>query len=372
MNDPQRILIIGGGIIGCSIAWELAKAGRSVTLVDKGRLGEEATSAAAGMLGAHVELHHPGPFFELCKISRELYRGWTEELKEESGISAQYIGEGIVRIARDDEDERELRSRLVWMDGAVWCGPDEMRRLEPALAPEVRGGLYLPDDHQIHPVALARALRAALFARGCAVREGVPALSLIREGDRVTGVRTAEGDLFADAVILAAGAWSAALVQPLGVELPVFPVKGQCLSLRPDKPVNVKTVFTRGCYIVPRLDGTVTIGATQEEAGFDKTATVPAIAALHETAAALLPGLADAAFVSTWTGLRPGSPEAVPYLGPLDEVPGLVFAAGHYRNGILLAPVTARLIRQLLLGETPIVPPEPFLPQRRLRLMRAQ
>ncbi|AFH60908.2 glycine oxidase ThiO [Paenibacillus caseinilyticus] len=363
-----KAIIIGGGVIGCAAAFELSEAGFDCTVLDKGRLCSEATTAAAGMLGAQVETHHPGPFYELCRISQGMYRRWTDALEHTGGVSTEYIAEGILRAALTEEDEQELRSRLAWIQDARWCTPDELRELEPALSPKVRGGLHFPADHQVHPAALARALKAALVKQGCTIREETPVFRLLKDtrSGRITGVQTAEGPLYADTVVLAAGAWSPALTEPLGLPLPMFPVKGQCISVKPQAPLTQSTVFTKGCYIVPKADGSCLVGATQVEAGFDKRATAAVIADLHARASALLPALADAEFLSTWAGLRPGTRDGLPFMGTWETAPGLIFATGHYRNGILLAPAAGRIVRQLALGEKPLLDLAPFDPARHL------
>lgn len=364
MNSKTSAIIVGGGIIGSAIAADLIRAGIRCTLVEKGALLQEASAAAAGMLGAQVEIHRPGAFYELCRYSQQLYRKWTEELEELSGVSPQYIDQGIVRIAWNEEDENELRSRLPWIQDAQWLEADEFRELEPALSSHIRGGLHFPMDHQVQPVQLAHTLQAALRKLGCDIREWTPVFSLIERGGRVVGIRTAEGELYADHVILCAGAWSSALTEPLGLKLPMFPVKGQCISIRPPAPLIRKTVFTKGCYIVPKKDGTMIVGATQEEAGFDKRCLVSAVGALHAKAAALLPALEQAELVSTWAGLRPGTRDELPFIGSSSKAPGLLFATGHYRNGILLAPGTGKLMTQLVLGQSPDRDLAPFAPDR--------
>ncbi|TBL81150.1 glycine oxidase ThiO [Paenibacillus thalictri] len=363
MNRPTSAVIIGGGIIGGSIALELAKQHIRVTLLDKGEFAKEASTAAAGMIGAQVEIHQPGPFYELCKASQRLYEQWTRELHELSGVSPQYINKGIVRVALNDEDEAELKSRLPWIDGK-WITAAQAKSLEPGITGQVRGGVHFAQDHQIHPLHLARALRGALSRLGVSIREWTPALRLIVDNGRVTGVRTTDGDLYADEVVLAAGAWSPALLEPLPVHLPVFPVRGQCISVRMQAPAISATVFTKGCYIVPKLDGTLTIGATQEEAGFVKKPTVAVISELHAKACQLVPALSEAEFVATWTGLRPGTPDGLPYMGRLAEAPGLTIATGHFRNGILLAPVTGLLMQELVTGQTPSLDLAPYAPSR--------
>jgi len=352
VHNASSAIIVGGGLIGCSIAYELSKAGIACTVIDQGALLEEASIAAAGMLGAHVEIHHPGDFFEMCKRSRSLYASWAEELQERTGISPQYIAQGIVRAALTEEDEQELRSRMDWIGEDVsWLSPADLREIEHRLTEDTRGGLYFAEDHQIHPVYLARALRSAVIQLGCVIRERTPVLELLTEGSRVYGVRTAQNEVHADTVIIAAGAWSGSLLKPLGKQLNTFPVKGQCFSVRTGGPLLTRTAFTKGCYIVPKLDGTMLIGATQEEAGFDKKVTVEAISKLHQTASRLIPALQQAEFVASWAGLRPGTPDGLPYLGRFDGLDGLIAATGHYRNGILLAPITGRLIRQLICNQ---------------------
>jgi glycine oxidase len=364
MNRPDSVIIIGGGIIGCSIAYGLAVKGVRVTVLDKGALCAEASTAAAGMLGAQVETHQPGPFYELCKASQRMYPEWANELQEISGISLQYIGKGILRVALTEEDEAELKSRLPWMDGAEWLTAAQTCEIEPALSEAVRGGIYFAQDHQVHPLYVARALKSALLKLGSSIREWTPVLRLIIEGNRVVGVKTTDGDLYAEQIVLSAGAWSPSLLEPLAFKLPSFPVKGQCISVRTETSLISSTVFAKGCYIVPRLDGTLTIGATQEEIGFNKKTSLSAVSLLHQKASAIVPSLSEVEFVSTWAGLRPGTPDGLPYIGQLSDAPGLTIATGHFRNGILLAPITGQLVTELLTGQPLSIGLEPYSPER--------
>jgi glycine oxidase len=363
-SNATTAIIIGGGIIGCSIAWELARSGTRCTIIDKGALNQEASTAAAGMLGAQVEIHHPGAFYELCLLSQRLYRDWSDEMHRISGISLQYVEGGILRAALHEEDEQELLGRLPWIRNAEWLSAADMLALESGLSPQIRGGLRFPRDHQIHPTHLAEALQTGLRKLGCAIREWNPVLNLIERQGRIEGVRTADGSYFADHVIVCAGAWAAALTEPFGMHYPLFPVKGQCISVRTETPAIRSTVFTKGCYIVPRLDGSLTIGATQEEAGFNKQCQISVIGELHARATQLVPSLAKAEFIRTWAGLRPGTSDELPVLGRSTQLPGLVLATGHYRNGILLAPATGRLIKQLLLDGRTELDLAPFSPDR--------
>jgi glycine oxidase len=371
MNSKTAI-IIGGGIIGCSIALELARAGIRCTIIDKGGLNKEASTAAAGMLGAQAETYRPSPFYELCRLSQKLYRDWADELAQIGGISPQYIAEGILRAALTREDEQELRSRLSWIQDAEWLSANEMRAIEPAITADVIGGLHFRQDHQVHPVHVAQALEACLYKLGCEIREWTPVFGLVERGGTIQGVRTSDGEIWADHVILSAGAWSPALTEPFGLSLPMFPVKGQCIALKVDAPLIRSSVFTHGCYVVPKLDGTLTVGATQVETGFDKRCHASVIGSLHAAAAQLLPGLEQAEFVRTWAGLRPGTADGLPFMGRSAALPGLILATGHYRNGILLAAATGRLIKQLVLDERPDMDLTPFAPDRVLSAAAAQ
>lgn len=365
-TDRPSALIIGGGIIGCAAALELTKAGFQCTVTEKNTMGCEASSAAAGMLGAQVETHYPGPFYDLCRASLHQYEDWVAEIKEISGIDPEYIAKGILRVAFTEEDERELRSRLPWIKDAAWMDPASLRSMEAALPEDIRGGFYLEKDHQLQPTALTAALKGALLHLGCRIHENTPTYRLLLENGRVIGAITSSGPMVADVTIVAAGAWSTALTEPIGLSMPVFPVKGQCLSVRPETPLTRHTVFTQGCYIVPKQDGTALIGATQHEAGFDKQASFGTIAELYARASRLLPGISEAAFVRTWAGLRPGTKDGLPYLGTCSHLPGFIAATGHYRNGILLAPVTGVLVKQLALGEQTLLDLSPYSPDRQL------
>ncbi len=365
MTHQPTALIIGGGMIGCSIAYELAKSGFNCTILEKGSLLSEASTAAAGMLGAHVETHHPGPFFELCRASQDLFPDWTTALSMDSGISPQYRDQGILRVAFDEKDRSELLSRLQWMNcEAEWINAEAIAALEPALSKQQIGGLHFANDHQVHVRHLGQALRASLYHIGVSIKEWTPVTSIIERQGQAVGVHTPEGDLFADHVILTAGAWSNALLKPFDIDLAITPVKGQCMSLRLAKPLFQSTLFTKGCYIVPKLDGTVIIGATQESVGYDKRVTAAAIAELTERAIRFVPELAQAEFVDSWTGLRPGTPDDLPYIGTCEQLAGLIIATGHFRNGILLSPITGHLVKQLITNESLTLDITAFSPSR--------
>jgi glycine oxidase len=314
------------------------------------------------MLGAQVESHHDGPFYELCKASRDLYHEWTEELERISGCSVEYIARGILRVALTETDEAELRSRLPWLGPDVrWNTRAELLALEPALSNEVRGGIFFANDHQVQAPKLAKALHAALLRLGVRIIEHTEVESwLFTDNRQVRGVQTLDQTITCEQLVVAAGAWSPALLEPFGIRLPVQPVKGQCYAVRPPSPIIQHTVFTKGCYIVPKLDGSFIIGATEEQSGFDKSINPNAVDIIQQTAMQLLPQLAQASFERTWTGLRPGSADGMPFLGKAPHWNNVFIAAGHYRNGILLTPITARIMSYLLTKKPSPIDLQPF------------
>ncbi|MCS7002543.1 MAG: glycine oxidase ThiO, partial [Dehalococcoidia bacterium] len=311
-----------------------------------------ASSAAAGMLAPGAEAAEPGPFLALGLRALGMHRALAAALQDETGIAVEYVPSGVLRPARADDHGHALRSRIGWLQAAgatcAWLDADALRDGEPNLAEDCVGGLLLPNEGHVLPTRLTEALAAAAVRAGARIQEGAPVTGLLRAGDRVVGVKTAFGDQPAGVVVLAAGAWSSLVAHDLAW-LPVAPVKGQILSLQPRTPVISRVVFGPDVYLVPRLDGTVTVGATVERVGYDTTITAAGVASLLTSAVAIVPALSGAAFVRAWSGLRPAAPDPLPIIGPVMD--GLIAATGHYRNGILLAPLTAELVAAYALGE---------------------
>lgn len=340
------LLIVGGGTIGLGIAWRAARAGLSVTVLDP-RPASGASSVAAGMLAPVTELHYgEEALLRLNLDSSELYPGWVGELEEASGLPTGYRPSGTVMIARDADDNVALQEVFNFQQSlglqVERLSARECRRLEPALAPSVRGGIHVEGDHQVDPRALLDALQRACERAGVVTieRQGV---ELMRLPERVTGVRTDDGQILgAGAIVLAMGAWTPLLEGvPEGL-LPIRPVKGQLLHLTPlDDPTPMQRNL-RGAdvYMVPRADGRLVVGATVEERGFDTTVTAGAVYTLLRDAYELVPSVIEMELSATISALRPGTPDNAPLIGPAD-LPGLFIATGHFRNGILLTPVTA-------------------------------
>ena len=349
------VVVVGGGLIGLAIAWRAAATGLGTMLCDP-HPRKGASWAAAGMLAPVTEVHYGEE--ALLRLNLEGSRRWpafASELAEAAGRDPGYHECGAVLVARDADDlavldelfkfQRELGLQVQRLRSR------ELRALEPGLAPTVRGGLHAPSEHQVDNRACVNALTAACERAGVDVLR-VAVTGLRADGDRVTGVRLEGGaEVGAGTVVLAAGCWSGRLggVDPRTLP-PVRPVKGQLLHLRGRADSLLATHNVRGldCYVVTRPDGRVVVGATVEERGFDTTPSAGAVGDLLRDGRELLPDVAELDFVGVAVGLRPGTPDNAPLIGPAPGVDGLVHATGHYRNGVLLTPITADLVTELL------------------------
>jgi len=365
------VVVVGGGAIGLAVAWRAAQAGMAVTVVDQAP-GRGASWAAAGMLAPVTEVHYgERQLLALNLAAAARWPSFAAELEEAAGQPVGYRPGGTLAVARDADDNAALEDLYQFQ---LRCGLEverlrsrECRQLEPGLAPSIRGGVLAAGDHQVDNRALVQALVVACERAGVRLVEGRVA-ELAVEGGRVTGVvLAASGErLAAGTVVLAAGCWSGGIGGLAAEALPpVRPVKGQLLYLRgpADQPLCSRNVRGLEVYVVPRGDGRVVVGATVEEQGFDTTVTAGAVHDLLRAALELLPEVAELELAETVVGLRPGSPDNAPMLGPAGPE-GLVVATGHYRNGILLTPVTADAIAELLAsGRVPELI-APFGPER--------
>jgi len=347
------VAIVGGGLIGCALAGELARRGRRVVVLEKREPGAEASGAAAGMLTPQSDALSRDAFFDLALESRDLYPAWSRELADETGLDVGYRRTGLLHC-RLEPPRPGSADPYAWQRAAglaVRARPPEdlAARLAHRLSPEIRDSIFFPDEGAVDPRALTRAVWRSAETRGATVRVGVAVTGFRIEGGACRGVDTDDGFVEADATVDAAGAW-AALGGALPLPLPVSPVRGQIVELWQERPVET-IVSSEEVYLVPRADGTILLGSTVEHVGFRKDVTAEALERLIGAAIRLLPELRRARFVSAWAGLRPGTPDGRPVLGA-SPIRRLFFATGHYRNGILLAPVTARLLSALICGET--------------------
>lgn len=351
-------VVVGGGAIGLCCAWSIARRGGTVAVLDRSAPPAGATRVAAGMLAPVGELAFGEPeLLQMTLAAAERYPSFVAELEAASGIGCGYSREGALHIALDRDEAAELRrvhdlQRSLGL-GAEWLQPRRCRELEPGLTPSFNGGVHAPGEGSIDPRRMTAALLGALAASGVEVRRGVEVTEALFEGERLVGVRAATGEeLRAEAVVLAAGAWSGSSAWlPEEGRPPVRPVKGQILELRAvdGKAPCGGIVASERVYLVPRDDGRLIAGATVEERGFDTTVTAGGVHELLREAYRLLPDVAEMELVEAMAGLRPGTPDNLPLIGP-GAIEGLVLACGHYRNGILLAPITGDAVAELLDG----------------------
>jgi len=365
LNNQADIVIVGGGVIGCGIAYEVAKRGRSVIVLERERIAGQASGAAAGMLAAQAEPFADERLYRLALRSRALFPALAEELRERAGVDIGLNRSGLVRPALSQREAEELRSQGERQrregEQAHWLDGDELAAKEPGLSRELVGGLYLPDDWQVSAPDLTQAFARSAAALGTDIREYAEVRRLIRAGDRIVGVETASGAIGCEKVIVAGGASGGRLLQETGIELKAYPVKGECFSVITDgKPLLQATLFSEGCYIVPKRGGRLLIGATATPFSWDRKVNAGGIRELLNRAVGLVPGIAEAEWERAWSGLRPQTPDELPYIGKHPSVQGLLAVTGHYRNGILLSAITAQLMADLAADNEPDADLLPF------------
>jgi len=359
-------LILGGGVIGLSLAYYLGRQGASVTVLDAGEPGQ-ASSAAAGMLAPLAEASVPGPFLDLALDSLHRYPAFVAALREDSGDDPHLHGPGMLRVARTDAEEAALCRALSWQPSLglplYRLTGTEARRLEPSLGRNVQAAVLSPMERHIEPRLLLAALVAACRRHNVEILSDQPVTSLETAGSCAHAVVSGPAQHAFGTLVLAAGAWSRTLGQWLRFDIPVTPLRGQIFALGPQSPAPIShTIYTHGAYLVPRADGRIVAGATEEWAGFAAHTDDAAIAGLRAEASALVPALADWPLHSAWAGLRPVSADGLPLLGRLPGWDNVHVATGHGRNGILLTPITGALMADHLLHDAPL--PAAFDPAR--------
>jgi len=361
MPEHPDVLIVGGGVIGLTTAYFLARDGVAVGVVDKGEFGQESSWAGAGILPPAVP-SPAHPYDQLRGHSAALYPTLSAELRERTGIDNGYLRCGALYLVEDEAMSRQ------WLAEGVRCERVEgkaLHRLEPALAPEIERACYLPDQAQVRNPRHLKALLAGCAALGVVLRPGCACHGFEVQGDRVIALQTMAGPIRAGKFLVATGAWTGGLLESLGLQVGVHPVRGQIALLNSGPPV-IRRILEHGKrYLVPRPDGRVLIGSTEEDAGFEKRSTAQAIAELLAFGLALVPALANARLERTWAGLRPGSADGLPVMGPVPGRENLFVAAGHFRAGLSLSPATGLVMKELLLGQPLTVPLEPFRLERR-------
>jgi glycine oxidase len=365
----KKIIIIGGGIIGCSAAWRLAREGAQVTILERGRLGQEASWAAAGMIAPQAEAQGPGAFFDLCMRARDVFDATVETLRAESGVDPEYDRNGILYLAFNDAERVELEERARWQAAAGGMveelPPAAARRLEPAISADVVYALRMPLDRRVDNRMLTRAYAAAALAKGADIIEGARAAEVIVKNGVATGVRMHDGRIHeAGVVINAAGAWAGELRGLESDRVETYPVRGQILCFEARPAALKESVFSPRGYLVPRRDGRVLAGSTMEEAGYNKAVTLAGIEKIARGAAAMVPAMGELPFREAWAGLRPATRDFLPVIGPSPSVANVFYATGHFRSGILLSAITGEITADLVNGRKPAIDLAPFAPAR--------
>jgi glycine oxidase len=365
------VVIVGGGVVGLSAAYALAREGVLATVLDRGPLGREASWAGAGILSPAATIATGDPDVALRSLSARLHAEWAGTLRDETGLDNGYRPCGGLDVALDGRDEAELAACVpAWRaEGLAFerLRPGELAAIEPALGPAIRAAYLLPGRAQIRNPWHLRALIAACERRGVRLRPGVGAGGFEVAGERVVAVRTSEGREACDRVVVASGPWTEGLLGPLGVRVETPPVRGQIVLLNPGRRVLGRVVERGAHYLVPRDEGRVLVGATEELAGFDPRTTSGGVRDLIDLALRLCPALADAEVERAWAGLRPGSRDGRPYLGPAPGLANLFVAAGHKRAGLMLSTGTAAVVADWVLGRPSRIPLESFRPDREPR-----
>lgn len=370
MQRPtSEVVVVGGGVIGCSIAYELARRDVDVTLIERGPIGREASWASAGIISLPNRPNMRPERVEMTRRSLRRYPDLVDEIEALTGISVEYRRPGEMIVAVDDDHATVEFARAEWQRSQGFAieelEAEQARTLEPALPPALRAAWYIRDVGSLSLYRLTQALAMAAAGLGATILTDTPVASVEQAGGKVTGVRMAGRTLPADLVILATGAWTRFLGETAGAHLPTKPVKGQLIAFA-SSPVRPKHVLAgHGGYARPRVDGTTIVAATEEDAGFDRRVTGDGVAWLLELTRTICPVLLAGELVESWTGLRPGTEEGEPLIGPVPGVEGLWVSAGHFRTGAKEAPATAELVAASIIEGRADPLLAPFAPQAR-------
>ncbi len=361
-----QVLVVGGGVIGLLSSLLLAEAGANVTLIERQAAGAEASWAGGGIVSPLYPWRYSPAVTALAHWSQDFYPQLGRSLYEQTGIDPEVHETGLYWL--DLEDEAEALGWAERQGRPLHRVPmEQVRAAVPPLGAGFERAAFMSNVANVRNPRLLDSLRVALAKlSNVRVIEHSPVTGFIRNGERVIGVETAQGEMRADRVVVAAGAWSGDLLATLGLELPVKPMKGQMILFKCAGDFLPSMVLAKRRYAIPRRDGHILVGSTLEDVGFDKTPTGDALESLKATAIDLLPALADAKVVKHWAGLRPASPEGIPYIGPVPGHDGLWLNCGHFRNGLVLAPASCQLLADLMLERMPCIDPEPYAPTGRL------
>ena len=354
-----HIIVVGGGIIGMLTAREFSQDGNQVTLVERRLLGQECSWAGGGILSPLYPWRYPDSITALARWSQSAYPQLCQSLLKSTGLDPEYTSNGMLVMADSEQ-----------VSATTWAHRHQIQlelisqatsaQLEPAQAQSTLPSIWMPNVAQVRTPRLAKALAADLEQRGVAIRTELAVTGLALHQDRVAGIQTGNGKLEADAVVVCAGAWTAELLKPVISAPDIRPVRGQMLLFKAAPGVIRRIVLQDNRYVIPRRDGHILFGSTLEETGFDQTTTDAARLELHTIATERFPILKNYPLVKQWAGLRPGSPAGIPFIASHPDAKGLYINAGHFRNGVVLGPASARLMVDIVTGNAPILPLEPY------------
>ncbi len=367
--DSADVIVVGAGIVGCAIAYELTRRGASCIVIDSRLIGMAATNAAGGILAPLAEFQRPGALVGLGLESLRLYPRWVEQLQEDvPDVDVEFELNGVLRVAFNDGEMAKLRKGLRYQDKVylelMELDQATIREVEPRLSHDIIGGLLCPDEGQVSNQLFTLALSRAAKQRGARFYERSPVIGFRKSGGRLTTVRTATGEYACDHLVLAAGPWTRPLAKKLGADVPTRPIRGQMMALGGMSTPVRQVVWGPKGYVVPRANGLVFAGSTLEDVGFRFGTTKSGLAKVRRAANELVPQLKQAREHFTWFGLRPGSPDGLPILGTLPGWENVTLATGHFRNGILLAPITGELIAEEIIANKRSERLGPFRPDR--------
>ena len=361
-STSNDVLIIGGGILGLLSARELQRAGARVTLIDKNRIGTESSWAGGGILSPLYPWRYTDPVNALAKWGQAQYPLIADALINETGIDPEWTTSGLLILDEPEPDEHNTI--------ATWAKAfdskldllvnNDIRRCEPVLNNKFTQGIHMPDVAQIRNPRLIKALEVSLLAAGVNIIENTEVTDIVVKANRVTGIKTPSGDYTADHIVVASGAWSTRLLAAINVTIDVKPVRGQMIIIDTQPGLVSKIILENNHYIIPRRDGQLLVGSTLEDVGFDKSTTEEAKQLLQQVAIELAPPLAQYKIKHHWAGLRPGSPGGIPIISAHPDIKGLFINTGHFRNGVVLGPASARLLTDLITSKRTILDPKPY------------
>ncbi|MBL3600830.1 MAG: glycine oxidase ThiO [gamma proteobacterium endosymbiont of Lamellibrachia anaximandri] len=351
-------LIIGGGIIGMLTAWELQSTGMRVTLIERRETGRESSWAGGGIVSPLYPWRYADSVTALAGWSQSHYTNLARSLTQDSGIDPEYTQNGLLILEPGDEKRATAWAKETGQTLQLLNEPTT-RECEPALATTAETAVWMPQVAQIRNPRLVKATRLAITPLVKIIEDAEVTELLVRDG-RITGIKTGGGRIEADRVVVCAGAWSGRLLQAMPVAPDIAPVRGQMILFKGQPGDVSRIVLHENRYVIPRRDGRVLVGSTLEHSDFKKTTSNAARDELEKYAIQHFPVLEDAEVEHHWAGLRPGSPHGIPYIGPVPEIKGLYVNSGHYRNGVVLAPASARLMADVILEREPILDPRPY------------